>query len=171
MWRTEPPCIQKITAFSWTTNPGITELQLTKNPDPKGFFDCIDFRGAVGVVVGDAVAGYFPLLKTKDGGRTWAPYSPPGAAKLAAAEGEGAFAASGTCVVLQPDQSVWVGTAKAGRVVRFGTDQAEAFEPPMLRGGASEGISTLAFRNPKTGPRGVAQHQICRTTFTATDQI
>lgn len=124
------------------------------NPDPKGFFDCIDFRGSVGVVVGDAVAGHFPLLKTTDGGRTWAPYAPPGAVALGAVDGEGAFAASGTCVVLQPDQSVWVGTAKAGRILRFGTDRADAFEPPMLRGGASEGISTLAFRDAKTGMAG-----------------
>ncbi len=136
-----------------TKDGGANWTLVWTNPDPKGFFDCIDFRGSVGVVVGDAVAGYFPLLKTKDGGRTWAPYAPPGA-KLPAIDGEGAFAASGTCVVLQSDQSVWVGTAKGGRVVRFGTDRAEVFEPPMLRGGASEGISTLAFRNRKIGMAG-----------------
>lgn len=137
-----------------TSDGGVHWTLAWTNPDPKGFFDCIDFRGLAGVLVGDAVTGRFPLFKTTDGGRTWAPYAPPGAADLAAAEGEGAFAASGTCVVLQPDQSVWVGTAKAGRIIRFGTDKAEAFEPPMLRGRESAGISSLAFRDARTGMAG-----------------
>ena len=130
----------------YTTDAGAHWTLTWTNPEPKGFFDCFDFRGSFGVLVGDEVGGHLPLLATNDGGKTWAPYAPPGADKIVAEVGEGAFAASGTCLALTADRAAWVGTAKAGRVIRFGRDRAEVFVPPIIRNAPGAGISTLAFR-------------------------
>jgi photosystem II stability/assembly factor-like uncharacterized protein len=122
------------------------------NSDPMAFYDCFDFRGETGVVVSDAVGGRFPLRRTEDGGMTWQGYQPPGYESIVAIEGEGAFAASGTCLTLKQDGSAWVGTAKGGRVIRFGPPSSAAFETPIVRAAPTAGIATLAF----TGDRGIA---------------
>jgi len=83
-----------------TADGGASWSLVFTNSEPRAFYDCFDFRGDVGVVVSDAVDGRFPLLRTTDGGRSWARWTPPGYESLAAQEGEGAFAASGTCLVL-----------------------------------------------------------------------
>ena len=129
-----------------TEDGGGTWALIWTNPDPKGFFDCIDFVGPFGVVVGDATGDRFPLMATTNGGKSWAPYTPPGWETIPAQEGEGAFAASGTCLVLTPDRAAWVGTAKGGRVIRFGRDRAEVWVPPIIRDAPGAGISTLAVR-------------------------
>lgn len=130
-----------------TDNGGRTWTLVWTNPDPKGFFDCFDFIGPFGVLLGDATGDRFPLLATTNGGRSWTPYTPPGWETIAAQEGEGGFAASGTCLVLTPDRAAWIGTAKGGRVIRFGRDRAEAWVPPIIRDAPGAGISTMAVRD------------------------
>ncbi len=134
-----------------TANGGSTWTLVFTNPDPNAFYDCFDFVGAVGVVVSDAVAGHLPLRRTEDGGRTWVAYQPPGYQAVAAIEGEGAFAASGTCLAMGKDGSAWVGTAKGGRVIQFGPQTSVVVETPIVRGAATAGISTLAFADGRTG--------------------
>lgn len=129
-----------------TEDGGRTWALMWTNPDPKGFFDCFDFVGPFGVLVGDATGDRFPLLATTNGGRSWTTYTPPGWETIGAQEGEGAFAASGTCLVLTPDRAAWVGTAKGGRVIRFGRDRADVWVPPIVRDAPGAGISTLAVR-------------------------
>ena len=116
-----------------------------QNQEPKAFYDCFDFQGEVGVAMSDAVAGKFPLLKTTDAGRTWQPYAPPGLENVQALEGEGAFAASGTCVILRPDGTVIFGTSTSGRVIRVGPSRTESDSTPIVRG-PTAGFATLAFR-------------------------
>lgn len=78
----------------YRTEDGGRTWQLTlQNRDPKGFFDCFDFDGNEGRLLGDPVDGRFQLLATKDGGQSWSALQGPGAL-----EGEAAFAASGGCV-------------------------------------------------------------------------
>ncbi|GAC1470661.1 MAG: hypothetical protein NVSMB9_15990 [Isosphaeraceae bacterium] len=74
------------------------------------------------------------------------PPSPPG---------EGAFAASGTCLVVGKDGHAWCATggAKASRVFRS-TDRGRtwaAHETPVVAGTPSSGIFSLAFRDPDHG--------------------
>ncbi len=114
------------------------------------FYDCIDFQGETGYAVSDAAAGIFPLLRTSDGGRTWTPWNPPGADALAPADGEGGFAASGTCLTIHPDGGVWIGTAGGARAIRFGGQGTVAFPTPIVRGQAA-GIASVAFRNAAVG--------------------
>lgn len=134
-----------------TADGGVSWKLVFTNPDTSAFYDCFDFRGAIGVVVSDAVGGRFPLRRTQDGGRTWTPFAPPGYHSIVAIDGEGAFAASGTCLVMKSDGSAWVGTAKGGRVIRFGPRSSAAFETPIVRGAPTAGISTLAFRTSEQG--------------------
>lgn len=134
-----------------TADGGATWQLVFINTDPKGFYDCFDFRDVIGVVVGDAVDGKLPLRRTDDGGKTWKPYTPPGYQRIVAGDGEGAFAASGTCLAMSPDGAVWVGTAKFGRAIRFGAMGSAAFETPIVKNAPGAGISTLAFRTPRIG--------------------
>src|SRR5262249_32412726 len=94
------------------------ELQF-KSDDPAAFFDAIAFWDEQnGIALGDPVKGVFQLIITADGGRNWKPLATKNLP--AALPGEGAFAASGTCLVTHGDKDVWFATggAKTTRVFR-----------------------------------------------------
>jgi photosystem II stability/assembly factor-like uncharacterized protein len=134
-----------------TTNGGATwALQLT-NPDPKGFLDALAFWDADhGLALGDPVGGRFVILSTDDGGKTWNRAGPDG--MPAALPGEGAFAASGTCLAVQGDRNAWFGTG-GGRVFRS-TDRGRswtAHATPVRAVNASSGIFSLAFWDSEHG--------------------
>lgn len=76
-----------------TEDGGLTWQLALQNRDPKAFFDCFDFDGKEGRLLGDPVDGRFQLLGTRDSGRSWSLLQGP-----EAVEGEAAFAASGSCV-------------------------------------------------------------------------
>jgi photosystem II stability/assembly factor-like uncharacterized protein len=139
-----------------TTDGGATWAAPFVSPDPKGFLDALAFWDAEhGLALGDPVAGRFVVLATDDGGRTWARVPPEGMPP--ALPGEGAFAASGTCLVASGEGRAWFGTggARASRVFRS-TDRGRtwtAHETPVRAGTASAGIFSLAFRD---ADRGVA---------------
>lgn len=120
------------------------------NREPRAFYDCIDFAGSFGVAVSDAVEGRFPLLRTRNGGRTWEPFEPPGYERARALDGEGAFAASGTCLVVSEDGGFWLGTALGGRVLRATPRGVEVAETPVVHG-PTAGIASLAFRSERIG--------------------
>ena len=81
------------------------QLQFTGS-NPKTFFDSIAFWDSQhGVVLGDPVPDQsgqlkFQLLVTSDG-QTWTPIA--SSQMPTAAEGEGAFAASNSCIAIRPD--------------------------------------------------------------------
>jgi len=89
---------------------------------------------------------------TTDGGAHWDPVPPDGVPQASA--GEGAFAASGTCLVALGDRRAWIGTgspsearvsrrAAAGRHWAFGA-------VPVVSGEAA-GVTSVAFRDPRRG--------------------
>src|SRR6202142_4398167 len=88
-----------------TTDAGKTWALQFANKNPKGFFDCMAFWDRDhGIAVGDPVADpsgklRFELIATADGGKNWNPLPPDSLPP--AVEGEGAFAASGTCIAVQ----------------------------------------------------------------------
>jgi photosystem II stability/assembly factor-like uncharacterized protein len=125
-------------------------LQFT-NSNPKAFFDALAFWDADrGVAVSDSVDGRFVIIKTSDGGANWKEIPPE---KLPPAlAGEGAFAASGTCVITQGKNNVWIATT-ASRALRS-TDGGETWQvatTPIPTGQASTGIFSIAFKDARNG--------------------
>lgn len=113
----------------------------------EGFLDCMDFWDERGFAYGDAVDGVPFILLTADGGRSW---SRPAAASLPAAmEGEGGFAASGTCARAGGSGQGWIatGASGAGRVLRTADHGASwtGSDVPVVRGDAA-GLTTVSFR-------------------------
>jgi photosystem II stability/assembly factor-like uncharacterized protein len=136
-----------------TSNGGKDWILQFTNPDPNGFFDCMAFwDSAHGIAVGDPVKGKFVLLTTGDGGKHWDPVPAP--ALPPAIEGEGAFAASGTCITVAGKHNVWFVTGgKAARVFRS-PDNGKSWtvaEAPITHGSDSSGIFSVAFRDLRHG--------------------
>lgn len=153
------------------------------NSNPKGFFDSIAFWDAKhGVVLGDPIPDEsgklrFEVLFTDDG-QTWQPIPPSRLPE--ALDGEGAFAASNTCIAIlpvwgrppsavqsgearpslspslsdPPDPNIWFATG--GKVARVfhSPDRGktwEVFSTPIAHGSESAGIFSIAFRDRQHG--------------------
>lgn len=136
----------------YKTIDGGTNWQLQFfNGDSAAFYDCFDFWDAVhGIVVSDAVRGWMIVMATEDG-RNWRNSStglPP------ALEGEGAFAASGTCLVVRRPGHAWIATgARSGARVYHSGDRGKSWSvvtTPVVAGEAS-GVATLTFRDERNG--------------------
>ena len=131
-----------------TTDGGVSWTKQLTNPDPKGFFDAIGFFDRNhGLAFGDPVDGHFTLFTTNDGGATWPRVA--GSNLPPALANEGAFAASGTCLVVSGERNAWFATggARVARVFRS-TDRGRSWtvaETPVLTGNPSSGIFSLAF--------------------------
>jgi photosystem II stability/assembly factor-like uncharacterized protein len=156
-------------------------LQFT-NSNPKGFFDSIAFWDPKhGVVLGDPIPDEngklkFEVLLTDDG-ETW--HQIPPSQLPEALEGEGAFAASNTCIAIlrknmedrrfstasdsqkegalapvAPDPNIWFATGGKTARVFHSPDHGktwEVFSTPILHGPESAGIFSIAFRDAEHG--------------------
>jgi photosystem II stability/assembly factor-like uncharacterized protein len=136
-----------------TSDGGATWTLHFRNDEPRAFYDCFAFWDArSGIAFSDSHDGHFPIIETTDG-VTWTRIPvdrlPP------ANEGEGAFAASGTCVVAHGDSTAWIGTgasAAGARVLRT-RDRGRSWSvaaTPIVQGPAA-GIASLAFRDARHG--------------------
>jgi photosystem II stability/assembly factor-like uncharacterized protein len=126
-------------------------LQFT-NTDTTAFFDCLAFWDANnGMAVSDPVGGRLVLLSTSDGGERWVQLD--SASSPVAQQGEGAFAASGTCLVARARRSAWIATAFGARVLRT-TDRGRSWKAsatPLASGAAPKGVFSLAFADTMRG--------------------
>jgi photosystem II stability/assembly factor-like uncharacterized protein len=137
-----------------TTDAGKTWNLQFKNPDPKAFYDALAFWDKKnGVALSDPVKGQFQLIVTDDGGTNWKLLSaktlPP------ALPNEGAFAASGTCLVTHGKNDIWfcTGGAKTARVF-YSDDRGQNWtvsNTPILAGANSAGIFSITFRDRNHG--------------------
>ncbi len=114
--------------------------------EPDGFLDCLDFWDARrGFAYGDAFDGAPYILLTGDGGRSWARVAAD--AMPPAGDGEGGFAASGTCARAGGAGHGWIGTGAGGSARILATSDFGAtwtgVAVPMATGEAA-GIFTLA---------------------------
>jgi photosystem II stability/assembly factor-like uncharacterized protein len=157
------------------------QLEFT-NSNPKGFFDSMVFWDRThGVVLGDPIPDEtgklkFELLTTEDG-ETW--HAIPPAQLPPALEGEGAFAASNTCIAILGtpwksgasapradvandgasapealDPNIWFATGGRTARVFHSADRGhtwQAFDTPILHGRDSAGIFSIAFRDALHG--------------------
>ena len=128
-------------------------LQFT-NPDSSAFYDCFAFWDTKrGIAVSDAVDGQILIIITSNGGATWARVSPERIPP--AVNGEGAFAASGTCVVTLGDRLAWIGTGAGERARVFQTEDGgnnwSVVETPIMQGTSTTGIASVSFRDRLNG--------------------
>lgn len=133
-----------------TRDGGRTWTESFRNADPKAFYDCLAFFDRRhGLALSDAVDGTFRVLSTDDGGESWQVLPTDG--MPAAQDGEGAFAASGTCLVAQRGgNTAWFATTGMPHSRVFRTqDRGRTWtvvDSPVPGGGAT-GIYTLAMRD------------------------
>ena len=128
---------------------------LFENPDPAGFWDAIAFNRNVGILLGDPVDGHFVIYKTNDSGRHWT--QEKSTALAANPQGEGAFAASNSALVIRPDgKKILFGTGGPGSPRIFMSDfknRAKWTTATMswMGKGDSAGVFSLAFRDREHG--------------------
>src|SRR5262249_6286095 len=101
-----------------TTDGGVHWTQQFVASQPDAFFDAMAFWDRDhGIALSDPVDGHFLIIVTDNGGRNWNPV--PAAQMPPAVAGEGAFAASGTCIAAQGASRAWFVTGgSAARVFR-----------------------------------------------------
>ena len=141
-----------------THDGGKTWYHIYKNEDPRRFLDAIAFWDVDhGLALSDPVDGRFVVLATDDGGKHWEEPSGPGTMP-ASLPGEGAFAASGTCLIINRDGHAWFGTG-GGSVARVfrSVDRGRSWtvaETPVRAGSASRGIFSLAEKGSNLAALG-----------------
>jgi photosystem II stability/assembly factor-like uncharacterized protein len=139
----------------YRTTDGGRSWSLRWSATRKGtFLDAIQFWDARhGIAMSDPVDGRFLLLTTNDGGTSWNPipaeHIPPALA------GEGAFAASGSCLTVFGKGDVWFGTGAAAVArIYHSADRGRSWtvhDTPIRAGVPSAGIFSVAFRDARRG--------------------
>ena len=136
-----------------TTDGGANWLLMLKNSEPAGFFDCFSFWDAAhGIAVGDAIGHDVFVITTEDGGAHWTRIPP--SELPSALEGEGSFAASGTCVTTRPGGLAWFVSnnkdhARVLKTADFGKHWSVTALPVTTRDGV--GAQSVAFYDNRRG--------------------
>jgi len=138
-----------------TTDGGATWTMQFQNQDPNGFYDCFAFWTPTrGLTFADSVNGRFPVVRTTNG-KTWQDI---GDRLPAAQDGEGGFAASGTCVATQGEKRAWIGTGAATKARVLATTDGgntwQAYDTPIVQGTSTSGVISIAFRDGRHGILG-----------------
>jgi len=135
-----------------TTDGGATWTETLRNPDPEGFFDGMAFwNRSRGILYGDPVDGAFSVWITGDGGQSWQRVRSP---SLGAAEGEHAFAASGTGIAVQGRARAWFVTGGAVARAFRSEDGGRTWRVsplPLAQGRPSAGAFGVAFVSARQG--------------------
>jgi photosystem II stability/assembly factor-like uncharacterized protein len=136
-----------------TVDGGLNWEQQFKSNRAESFFDAMAFWDRDhGIAVSDPVGGRFLIISTSDGGRTWKEM--PAAGMPPALAGEGAFAASGTCITVEGKRNVWFGTGgpNGARVFRSsdGGRTWAVTKTPVISGKAA-GIFSITFWSARHG--------------------
>ena len=145
------------------------ELQFM-NEHPDGFLDCMAFWDSRrGVVYGDAIDGELFVLRTEDGGASWARV--PAGGLPPAQEGEGGFAASGSCVTTGSRGRAWIATGNAARArVLLTEDEGRTWRSILVdvASGPAAGLTTIDVLDDV---RGIALGGILGEDTTHVDNV
>ena len=141
-------------AYIFTTDDGGINWKLVyKTYDTAAFIDGIDFwNNKEGIIYGDPINKRLMLLRTKDGGNTWAEI--PTWQRPLLMDGEASFAASGTNIKCSGKGKIMIATG--GKVSRLwvSIDKGAhwgSMPTPIYQGLTSTGIFSFAFRDDKNG--------------------
>ena len=131
----------------------------SKNPrlvyeevNEKVFYDSMDFwNDKEGIAIGDPTEDCMSIIITRDSGETWTKLSCIDLPK--AKEGEAAFAASDTNIVIIGNHT-WVATGgKASRIL-YSSDKGqtwEVYDTPIIQGKETTGIYSIDFYDENNG--------------------
>lgn len=118
----------------------------------KAFYDSMQFWNDLeGIAVGDPTDNCMSIITTKDGGKTWNKILCSQLPSIV--DGEAAFAASNTNIVLKGN-SVWIVSGGKKSRVFYSSDKGATwtyYETPIVQGEAMTGIFTADFYNEKIG--------------------
>jgi len=136
-----------------TTDGGKTWKEQFRNANEKAFFDAIACRDKKNcIAMSDPVDGHYVLINTTDG-ETWQPIVSNQVP--AAKDGEAAFAASGTCLYINPaNGNLFLVSGGTDARVFKSTDRGTSWTvatTPIVKGTAGSGIFSIAFRNALHG--------------------
>ena len=138
----------------YKTTDGGQNWKLVYFDDREGvFFDGMSFWNKNdGIAFSDPVDGQHLLIRTTDGGDTWHEIPKEGFPhKL---NPEFGFAASGTGIPVQGRKTVWLGMGGVKSRVFKSEDGGmnwSVAETPVVHGGQSTGIYSVAFKNKRVG--------------------
>lgn len=118
----------------------------------KVFYDSMQFwNNKEGIAMGDPIAGSLSIIITRDGGNTWSKIPADQLPEIA--EGEAAFAASNTNIVIKGNNTWIVSGGKKARVF-YSSDKGKnwkVYDTPIVQGKAMAGIFTADFYDSKRG--------------------
>jgi photosystem II stability/assembly factor-like uncharacterized protein len=118
----------------------------------KVFYDSMKFwNDKEGIAMGDPITDCLSIIVTRDGGNTWNKI--PANKLPQIADGEAAFAASNTNIVIKGNHTWIVSGGKKARVF-YSADKGstwEVYNTPIVQGKAMAGIFTADFYNSKIG--------------------
>ena len=118
----------------------------------KVFYDSMHFwNSQEGIAMGDPTADCLSVLITRNGGETWKKVSCESLPKIE--EGEAAFAASNTNIVINEEEAWMVSGGKKARVF-YSPDNGKSwnvYKTPIVQGEAMTGIFTADFYDTKNG--------------------
>lgn len=132
-------------AYVLRTSDGGQHWRVTHTANhPDAFLDGVDFwNSRDGLLYGDPIDGRLLMLRTRDGGETWAPVtSSPSVEK-----GEASFAASGTGIRCYGKSDVMICTGGTVSRLWLSGDEGETWhflQPPVAMGKPSAGIFSVA---------------------------
>ncbi len=124
-----------------------------RNNVEAGFWDGFAFWDEDrGLLVGDPVDGRLLVMLTEDGGQSW--QLPDSANLPQTAEGEYAFAASGTSLAVAGKNRAWIATGGSVARIWRSVDGGQSWQPvavPLAAGSPSRGCFSVAFRDSMHG--------------------
>ena len=114
------------------------------------FYDCLTFQDAKnGIAFGDPLNGVPDILTTANGGQSWQKAAPATLPKFA--EGEAAFAASNTNIVVKEGKTFIISGGKKSRLYVLEDKKWQSFDTPILQGSESTGAYSMDFYDAQIG--------------------
>ena len=129
-----------------------TKKRVYEEENEKVFYDSMQFwNDDEGIAIGDPIENCLSIIITHDGGNSWQKIPCTNLPKVF--DGEAAFAASNTNVIIKRE-SIWIVTGGKKARVFYSRDKAktwQVFETPIDQGLEMTGIFTADFYNETIG--------------------